>query len=180
VIARKGFHHATLAEVEAEAGISRGMMTYHFPTKDAMIQGVFDMTVERLRAAIPAPDRAVRGIERIDRIIDQALADGSTDGEFFCLHATFLAQALHRADYRATLAALDAFVRDGLARDLGDAGLDGDDARSLAVILSAALFGLASQIHANPHGFDRRATAARLKQLARSRESNVLKSDRLV
>ena len=140
VIARKGFHHATLAEVEAEAGISRGMMTYHFPTKDAMIQGVFETTIERLRAAIPAPDRKLRGMVRIDRIIDNALADGSTDGEFFCLHATFLAQAMHRADYRASLAALDASVWDALARDLSEAGIATENARSFAVILSAALF----------------------------------------
>src|SRR5947209_4998591 len=79
VIARKGFHNATLAEVESEAGISRGMMTYHFPTKDSMILAVFDSLIERLRGGAFRSSQSdpLIGRERVERLID-SLADRSS------------------------------------------------------------------------------------------------------
>ena len=166
VIARKGFHHATLSEVEAEAGISRGMMTYHFPTKDTMIQGVFDATLEHLRDTIAAPDMASRGLEGVDRAIDTFLV-GDPSVEFACLHYTFLAQVAHRPDYRTTLAALYAAMRERFAEDLRHAGQPAETARSRAAVLVAALHGLAAQHQVDPSAIDLRAARSILKATAR-------------
>ena len=167
VIARKGFHNATLAEVEAEAGISRGMMTYHFPTKDAMIQGVFEATLDRLRMTIePAGDQS-RSLERIDRAIDVALSHAKSDGEFFCLVHTFLAQMAHRPDYRFHFAAIYTSMRQAFIRDLRDAGHPESSAIELASILTAALQGLAVQAQSDFQNFDPAALAKSLKAMAR-------------
>ncbi len=167
VIARKGFHNATLAEVEGEAGISRGMMTYHYPTKDAMIQGVFEATIDRLRASIEPTGGESRGLQRIDRAIDGAVFQARSDCEFFCLVHTFLAQAVHRPDYRFHFAAIYTSMRQAFCRDLRDAGHSELAAISLATILVAALQGLAVQTQSDPQDFDPSAFAKALKALAR-------------
>ena len=166
VIARKGFHNATLAEVESEAGISRGMMTYHFPTKDAMIQGVFDATIERLRDTIIARDSSSRGLEGVDLAIDATLVEDSS-GQFACLHYTFLAQVAHRPDYRTSLAALYAAMRERFAEDLRDAGRDAAGSRDLAALLVAAIHGLAAQHQVDRSAIDLHSVGLVLKSLAR-------------
>ncbi len=166
VIASKGFHNATLAEVESEAGISRGMMTYHFPTKDAMIQGVFDAAIERLRETIVARDPSTRGMEGVDRAIDASLVEDRS-GQFACLHYTFLAQVTHRPDYRTPLAALYAAMRARFAEDLRDAGQSAASSRDIAAILVAAIHGLAAQHQVDQSAIDLRAVGLVLKTLAR-------------
>lgn len=59
---RDGAAHLTLDAVAAEAGLSKGGILYHFPTKDALIRGMVDRLIEqteseinRLKAADPEP-----------------------------------------------------------------------------------------------------------------------------
>lgn len=166
IIARKGFHNATLAEVESEAGISRGMMTYHFPTKDAMVLAVFDSLIDRLRETTARHLRArtPRGRERIERLIDAMIVEHPPDGEFQSLLYTFLAQLAHRDDYRQRLAALYAALRDDIAAVLREAQCHGDP-HDLASLLVASFHGLAVQLSADPHGLEPSRLAAALKTL---------------
>lgn len=165
VIARKGFHNATLAEVEAEAGISRGMMTYHFPTKDAMIAAVFAAMLDRVREATLGAAGGARGRERVERILAASASQHDADDAFLSLHLAFLAQASHRPDYRAGLAALYAAIRDDLATDLQIAGISPAEAPGRAALLLAGLHGLAAQRQADPSGFDPRPAASALLAL---------------
>ena len=40
VIERDGAGHLTLDKVAAEAGLSKGGLLYHYPTKDALLEGL--------------------------------------------------------------------------------------------------------------------------------------------
>lgn len=69
VVLRDGVSALTLEAVAREAGRSKGGLLYHFPTKEALIQGLiaepiarFDHEVERLMALdpLPGPGRWVR------------------------------------------------------------------------------------------------------------------------
>ncbi|MGI5998195.1 MAG: TetR/AcrR family transcriptional regulator [Lutispora sp.] len=47
VIAKKGLNCFTLEEVAKEAGISKGGLLYHFPSKDKLIQGLIEYYMEQ-------------------------------------------------------------------------------------------------------------------------------------
>ena len=69
VIAEAGFARASVGEVARRAGVSKGVVTYHFPAKDDLIQAVIATVIAemsqylepRLRAANPAqhPERFI-------------------------------------------------------------------------------------------------------------------------
>jgi AcrR family transcriptional regulator len=55
VLARKGYGRTSLNEIAKEAGMSKGAVHYHFPTKEALVgtvlETVCDAVAERTRAA---------------------------------------------------------------------------------------------------------------------------------
>jgi AcrR family transcriptional regulator len=48
VVLEQGASRMTLAEVAREAGVSKGGLLYHFPSKDALIEGMIAHMVQRL------------------------------------------------------------------------------------------------------------------------------------
>jgi AcrR family transcriptional regulator len=47
LVARDGVTYLTLEKVAKEAGISKGGLLYHFPTKDALIKGMIDDMIKK-------------------------------------------------------------------------------------------------------------------------------------
>lgn len=69
VVLRDGVAHLTLDATAAEAGLSKGGVLYHFPTRDALVMGMvgkiideFDRDIEREMAALTGPGRFIRDI----------------------------------------------------------------------------------------------------------------------
>ena len=160
VIQRKGIQNASLAEIEQEAGISHGVLTYHFPSKESIILAVFDATIERMKQdAVVKPDVDHPSWERLAGLITFLLTEKPQDDEFDCLQYTFLAQMSHREDFRARLAADYADIRKHIADDLaamvGRAGLAPEDAQAMSAIVHGALSGLVIQLNVDPEAFDR-------------------------
>lgn len=70
VVMRQGIANLTLDAVAAEAGMSKGGLLHHFPTKDRLVEAMVTRTAEHLRAGYqeayertPAgPGRMVRGL----------------------------------------------------------------------------------------------------------------------
>lgn len=63
VLSRGGSSAATLEAVAAEAGVSKGGLLYHFPTKQALYEGLVAQTrtaVENELADLAAPEEIVR------------------------------------------------------------------------------------------------------------------------
>jgi len=60
VLARQGYARTSLMDIAREAGMSKGAVHYHFPTKDALIQEVLekacDVVAQRTMAAWQAGD----------------------------------------------------------------------------------------------------------------------------
>src|SRR4029077_9339981 len=61
VLADKGFHDTTVADIAAAADIGVGTFYLHFPTKDALFDSVVEETVDRLKAAVDAARDASTG-----------------------------------------------------------------------------------------------------------------------
>src|SRR5487761_1532679 len=56
LIASKGFEGLRFQEVASQAGINNATLYYYFPSKEALIQGVVDFLMERLRTPQAKPD----------------------------------------------------------------------------------------------------------------------------
>lgn len=54
LIAREGVPHLTIGRVAEEAQVSRGGLFYHFPSKEALIQGMLQRMLEGWQAALEA------------------------------------------------------------------------------------------------------------------------------
>lgn len=160
VIARKGIQGASLAEIEKEANISRGVLTYHFPAKEDIILAVFDAAIARLEQE--GPPGFVEGDappgEGFHRKMEFLLTKKPPNDENDCLHYTFLAQMSHRDDFRARLAAEYAKMRERVAVDIaelpGAGDLDPGDMQAVAAITHGVLAGLVMQLNADPQALD--------------------------
>ncbi len=169
VIAEEGLHRLSLARIESRLAMSRGQLTYYFPTKESILLAVFDRmlgqmiaaateTARRLGVADAGPDFA---FERTRHGLGGLMAHAGTPGELggghlHALSHTFLAQVSHRADYRAKLAAAFAGWRQSIAADLQvSAQLSEHDAQARASVVMAMFQGLGDQLRVDPGAFDR-------------------------
>ena len=75
VIERDGAGHLTLEKVAAEAGLSKGGLLYHYPSKDALLQGLLKHLLENRAGLIEHPDSA-------EGAGDAALLNGLIDADF--------------------------------------------------------------------------------------------------
>lgn len=173
VIARRGLEHLSLSEIEKKAGMSRGQLTYYFPSKEDILLAVFDRHLENLCRRIGTPEAPVcfpaGGRAWVERLLERLLVQPSVSPDFHCLQYTFLAQIARREDFRRRLATLYEGWRAGLAQGLeqdGAAGRKrGASPRALATLVQAILHGLAVQRAADPEAFDPREMLALCRDL---------------
>ena len=52
VVAERGVHNASLASIGGRAGVSRGLPTHHFGSKDALVTQLAERAQSRIRSAI--------------------------------------------------------------------------------------------------------------------------------
>ncbi|MER5300336.1 TetR/AcrR family transcriptional regulator [Streptomyces lasiicapitis] len=56
LLVKQGVDAIRLEAVAAEAGVSKGGLLYHFPTKLALVQGVVERLADRFEEVLPGPD----------------------------------------------------------------------------------------------------------------------------
>jgi AcrR family transcriptional regulator len=164
IIAEQGLHELSLSAIERRAGMSRGQLTYYFPSKEAILLAVFDRMLrlmhERATAAGVSPCH-VAGTpwDRLRHFLTFLVLDPPTVPEFRALQYTFLAEMGHRDDFRERLANLYEGWRNHLGKDLAGEldrrGRPGVSPRTLASFLQAVIHGLAVQRTADPDAYDR-------------------------
>src|SRR3954470_22731774 len=54
VIAERGIQNLSLSEIEKKAGMSRGQLTYYFPTKEDILLAVFDRMLQLIQERVVA------------------------------------------------------------------------------------------------------------------------------
>lgn len=145
----------TLDRVAAEAGISKGMLTYYFPSKERLITetiALFLHEQETLLGAIARDDRSFR--ERLELLIEAALPSrGALDAELR-LQAEVLSFAKEnpetleavRSLYRRFRHACEALVEVGIR----DGTVTAPNARASYLLVHALVDGLSLQISLDP------------------------------
>ena len=65
VFSEKGFHDATISDITARAGVSRGLITYYFPGKNDLLVAFLDRFLGQILAAVDVtgtPDERLAGM----------------------------------------------------------------------------------------------------------------------
>lgn len=164
IIAGHGIQELSLKKIEDEAGMSRGQLTYYFPTKESILLAVYDRMLRRmirdaLAADGPKPMTG-RAWECLQHGLDKHLEpDWPPPGgrELFSLLFTFLAQMGHRDDYRARLSKWYSDWRAFIAADVESSVPEPRPVspRVVASLVQALFHGLDVQLMIDPHAFDR-------------------------
>jgi len=154
VISEKGLQHLSLAEIEKKAGMSRGQLTYYFPTKEEILLAVFDRCVESIyrRIAIPLETvsrSGIKGWPLVREVIVAAINELITEDPFYFLEYTFLAQVGSRPDFGKRLSHLYSDWRNRMGLDM-ESDFPSHEMGNLMVIIQAFLHGLAIQRLVDP------------------------------
>src|SRR2546423_1072407 len=108
IIAEQGLQNLSLSEIENKAGMSRGQLTYYFPTKEAILLAVFDRVLRLMHERVGTPDGRdcgqPGGWEWVRHLFTKLLGGPPVSPVFPVLQYTFLAQIGQREDFRERLA----------------------------------------------------------------------------
>jgi AcrR family transcriptional regulator len=165
IIAEQGLQKLSLANLEKRVEMTRGHLTYYFPTKEAILLSVLDRMVERIiarheSAGAPRPGVAPMA-EVLPRVFAEFLAPMTPErAAFLSLLQTFKAQAGYREDVRKRLSDLEADFRRRIAADYAATVPAPQPLLPdvFATILFSVLTGLDGQLATNPQALDREAT----------------------
>jgi AcrR family transcriptional regulator len=180
IIAGHGIQKLSLGRIEEQAGMSRGQLTYYFPTKESILLAVHDRMLRRMIREVLAAGGPRPMTGRAWEVVQHALArhlEGDRPPaakELFALLFTFLAQMGHRDEYRQRLAQWYAQWRQFIAADIATSVPEPRpaSATTTAALVQALFMGLDVQLMMDPAAFDRdemfRAVVALLSPLFRA------------
>lgn len=175
LLAERGYTGTTLAEIGREAGLSRGLVTHHFGSKDACIIAA----IEEIRATAQRvfQEGAVdgrRGLARIDNLI--AMYIGSARGGTQYVRALYvvMADAISEApSLREAVAHVNEVFRSHLRAMLAEAVEDGEippdtDLAANAVLVEGLLRGVCLQWFTDPDRVDLDAAIRAAQHMVRA------------
>jgi AcrR family transcriptional regulator len=168
IIAGQGIDQLSLARIEERAGMSRGQLTYYFPTKESILLAVHERMLRRMIREFFSGDGPKPMTGRAWDCFKQALRvhlgldpahplDRARD--LFSLLYTFLSQMAHRPDYRNRLSEMSRARQGMLAADFAQSVPEPRSAAPevAATLLVAVVQGLGMQVMVDPAAVDRRA-----------------------
>lgn len=154
LLATRGYAGASLAEIGKEAGLSRGMLTHHFGTKEACMLAVTASIRERVVARLQAVE--TYGVEALERLIDTYF-DGlrRTPDYAKALNVILVEGITATPGLRPAVAQTNDLFRRrivGMIREAMDAGHATRDVNpeAVATVLEGAMRGIAQQWLADP------------------------------
>jgi AcrR family transcriptional regulator len=168
IIAGQGIDELSLKKIEDRAGMSRGQLTYYFPTKESILLAVHERMLQRMIGELLASDGPKPMTGRAWEVFQNALRvhlglhpahPVERSKELFSLLYTFLAQMGHREDYRTRLSQVARSRHDFIARDIAQSVTEPHaiPPNIAAGLLQALLHGLTVQLMIDPDAYDRQA-----------------------
>lgn len=146
VLARNGYGKATVVEIARQAGLTPGLIHYHFASKRDILVSLVHSMVEVANARLDAQAGRLPAMERLKAHIDSRLALGQgANADMAAAWVMIGAEAVREPEVRAVyqeavaaeLATLQALLRECLA----DAGRDTQPAQRIAAALLAMMEG---------------------------------------
>lgn len=108
VVAREGLEAASVKAIAADAGLTPGLLHYHFPTKAALLEAVLRAALENYLGMLRETRRANAAGDQIAAYFRMARESLTTERDFFKVRLAFAAQALTNPDLAAVLRGMNA------------------------------------------------------------------------
>lgn len=164
IIAGHGIQHLSLGRIEERAGMSRGQLTYYFPTKESILLAVHDRMLRRMIREFQSAEGPKPLSGRAQECFQHALGRHLSPTwpppaakNLLSILFTFLAQMGHREEYRKRLALWYSNWRSFIAEDVAGSVPEPRVAspRVTAALIQALIHGLDVQLMMDPEAFDR-------------------------
>lgn len=158
VFGRRGYHEATLDEIVAESGLSKGALYYNFESKAVLFLALLEERIDERIAKVEALSSKLSAASSPSTEIEAASTDFiqtmRQSREWRLLFLEFLAHAARDPDFHADFAARARKMRHALTDVIEKTGYDGSvDARAAATVISALANGLAIESLIDPDAF---------------------------
>ncbi len=168
LIAEQGIVKTSLAQIGERAGYSRGLVNYHFRTKDALIERLVEHCQQYYRAEI-SDISADNGLERLLEASEAYIRLYQTPGKLKPTLLVLWGAALPRTADRDAIIVLEKRIREFAAENIKLGQQDGSiartvDAKAFAFALVGLLRGVAAEYVLNPDAIG----AKRLREEVRS------------
>lgn len=168
IIAGQGIDQLSLAKIEERASMSRGQLTYYFPTKESILLAVHERMLRRMIREFVASDgpkpMTGKAWDCFKHVLNVHLGLNpkhtlQSGKDLFTLLYTFLAQMGHREDYRNRLSEMFRARKNMIASDFEQsvAAPHRFSPQLVAGLLQAMIHGLSVQLLVDPAAFDRQA-----------------------
>ena len=164
IIAGHGIQELSLKKIEDLAGMSRGQLTYYFPTKESILLSVYDRMLRRMIREAKLADGPKPMTGRAWECVQHGLKKHleptwppPAGRDLLSLLFTFLAQMGHREDYRKRLSQWYSEWRSFIAADVAGSIPEphSTSPRVIASLIQALFHGLDVQLMMDPDAFDR-------------------------
>ena len=155
----QGHAGVSARRIGAEAGVSPGLITHHFPSISALVAAAYESLAMSLLQSIEqhAREREATARERLRRFFEASFAPGLLEPGLFNTWLVFWSMTAHDASVRAVHNRTYVAYRTALESMLGElSGSNGTPAfklRPAAIALSALLDGLWIEASMNPRTF---------------------------
>jgi AcrR family transcriptional regulator len=181
IVAKQGLDALTFGALEEKLSFTRGVVTYHFKSKDEIVKAVFASAVAEIDAAVRAEVEASASIEDKVRAIVRANVRGFVDkAEAGRVLLSFWGRISADADIRRINAELYARYRGRSAKLIKEARRAGAiadvDPSTIGALLVGVVLGIATQHYFDPGAIDvdaaiEEAARAIIARLMERRES---------
>jgi TetR/AcrR family transcriptional repressor of bet genes len=155
-MARHGVHRAPLQEIAAEAGVSKGLLIYHFQTKDGLVlaalEWVLATTEARIRGRLASTTDAA---EAISTVVDAVWVGPEANYDFFRFYLDGVEHQARSPEFdefagRAE-AIMNSFYRELIVAGVDAGALDVEDASVGAIQMRAVIEGMFLQWVQTPY-----------------------------
>jgi AcrR family transcriptional regulator len=165
LVVESGLASVTLAEVGRRAGYSRGIVTHHFGSKQALVEA---LVTASQAGFVPGLGEIEPGLDRVLALVERYLGAVSGIGSLNRAFLVLWAESVASPDLGPVFRERDALFRADIVADL-DAGRDAGQVRDdvdpavVAAIVVAELRGLALQYLVAPDSIDPAAVGRALR-----------------
>lgn len=147
VMARDGVHRVPLQQIADEAGVSKGLLLYHFDTKNAMVLAamdwVLDATAQRIRHKI---DLVEHPQELLSAVLDAIWVDPEANRDFFRFYLDGVEHQARSPEFAEFgdrgRRVIETLYRDVITRGIASGVFRVDDVAAAALEMRAVIEGL--------------------------------------
>lgn len=147
VMARDGVHRVPLQQIADEAGVSKGLLLYHFDTKNAMVLAamdwVLDATAQRIRHKI---DLVEHPQDLLSAVLDAIWVDPEANRDFFRFYLDGVEHQARSPEFAEFggrgRRVIETLYRDVITRGIASGVFGVDDVAAAALEMRAVIEGL--------------------------------------